>query len=618
MSATTENRGIQESSGTGVFERLDSFIVAAKHLETTLATERSQNRRLREEIAEREHIFDRQKKDSEVRVRELSISESKLRAALTQFQENERKLLTRSQSMTAELQKVRDELNQYRSAWNEVLQREREAKMILADSEHSARRLSELEATSRDLGSALKQERTRREQAERHAQSYQLELKNALVRIHSAEAKFNELTQELNAHRIARRSMEEEVAEVEKSLRERLDWESLKEREKLKAEMERSMAHERERVRQAATEQARLEVEPVILLEREQAARARDALDAEANALRSTLDQVSREREALRQELLARNRLEQESAQAQQARERMAQEGVKRETESIRRELTAKLMESQVALASVEAELRGTRAQAVALKKDQARGQELEGKVSALEAELKTERERSEARSIDELSSEKGARIERLAIREELANTQKVYESTCAQLQVQLQALRQNLEASNADLDSTRAELNLSQGRASELESVLAGVRHQERSTLAEKESLLSSKSIVAERAQSLAAALVSERERFEQTTRVLELDVERLKTSNPIQALLQVKQAEIERLQVELNSGKHSGSESDKAGRRFRERMSRLFAERDQLGARLVEMESAMREQLARIGRTREINTLMSGPAEP
>jgi len=520
--------------------------------------------------------------------------------------------------MTAELQKVRDELNQYRSAWTEVLQREREAKMILADSEHSARRLSELEATSRDLGGALKQERTRREQAERHAQSYQLELKNALVRIHSAEAKFNELTQELNAHRIARRSMEEEVAEVEKSLRERLDWESLKEREKLKAEMERSMAHERERVRQAAIEQARLEIEPVILLEREQAARARDSLDAESTALRSTLEQVSREREALRQELLARNRLEQESAQSQQARERTAQESVKRETESIRRELTAKLMESQVALASVEAELRGARAQAVSLKKDQARSQELEGKVSALEAELKTERDRSEARSTDELSSEKGARIERLAIREELANAQKAYESTCAQLQDQLQDLRRNLDASNADLDLTRAELRASQGRASELESELAGVRQQERTTFAEMESLLSAKTVVADRAQSLAAALVSERERFEQTTRVLELDVERLKTSNPVQALLQAKQAEIERLQVELNSGKHSGTESDKAGRRFRERMSRLFAERDQLGARLVEMESAMREQLARIGRAREINTLMSGPAEP
>ena len=249
--------GANSGAEGGVFDKLDAFVSAARHLEGTLAQERSRYRKLQEEMLERQASHERNIKELEIRNRELSIKETRLEAALDEFRDNESRLTKQTQQLALEAKKLKEELTQYKTAWAEVLQREREAKMILAESQNTNKRIQDLERRLNEATTTVTTERAEREQAERHSKSYQLELKNALVRLHSAEAKFSELSKELQAFRQSKMSLNDEIAKVEKSLRERLEWESIKEREKIKAELGREMALEREAFRAQILEQTR-------------------------------------------------------------------------------------------------------------------------------------------------------------------------------------------------------------------------------------------------------------------------------------------------------------------------------------------------------------------------
>ena len=380
---------------SGVLDQLDSFVVAAKQLETALNHERESSRKMRGELHEQQLRNERQTKENEAQIRELTHRGAKLQSALKEYQENEKKLVSRAQALTSELKKIRDELGQYRAAWSDVLQREREAKLILQESEEGRRRMTELEVTLKGLHQALASEKSKREQAERHSNTYQLELKNALIRLHSAEVKFNELNKELIAFRGAKRNLDEEIAKIERDLRERLNLEALKDREKTRAELEREMALDREKYREQAREQIRLELDRGHVLEREQFHRIREHLENEICSLRLTLDQAREESELLRVESANRLRNSQETARAELEAVRSdlhqrlahAQETAKNENEAIRRELNTKLLELQVRCGELEAETRSAEALVTTLRKDEAAARTYASKVEVLEAE---------------------------------------------------------------------------------------------------------------------------------------------------------------------------------------------------------------------------------------
>ena len=401
MSAFGENGlnpfGSNANGGStgGVLDKLDSFVVAAKQLETALNHERESTRKLKQDLEEQRNRYERQRREDESALREAGFKENKFQSALKAYQENERRLVSRAQALTTETQKIKEELTQYRSAWADVLQREREAKLILQESDENRRRTTELEVTLKGLHAESENEKSKRQQAERHANSYQLELKNALVRLHSAEVKFNELNRELQAYRAQKRNLDDEVAKIEQDLRERLSLESLKDREKTKAELEREMALDRERYREQVREQIRVELARSHDLEREQFHRIRDGLETEVCSLRLALDQTREKSETLRVENSNRIRTLQEQAREElnQVRDEMSQklvnahEAAKNDHDQIRRDLNSKLLELQVRTGELEAELRSSEAIVTSLRRDEAAVKTLSARLETLELE---------------------------------------------------------------------------------------------------------------------------------------------------------------------------------------------------------------------------------------
>ena len=301
--------------GNGMFEKLDAFVAAAKHLETELAQERARVRKLQSELMERQQAHERTHREQEIRIRELTIQQTRNEAALDEHRTQEARSQSRLQKIQTDYRKVYEELTQYRAAWSEVLQREREAKLILEESSGIQKRLAELEQRLKSSEEARTSDRQRREQAERHAQTYQEELKNALVRLHSSEAKFNELTRELQAFRESKANFDQEVERVEKSVRERAEWENRKNIEKVRAELERESALAQEKLRDELRARTQADLERVILIEREQQARIREQGEAQRLEVQQRLDQEREESLARQADLEARMEAEREQTQ---------------------------------------------------------------------------------------------------------------------------------------------------------------------------------------------------------------------------------------------------------------------------------------------------------------
>jgi chromosome segregation ATPase len=238
----------QAASGLGQLEGLAGTLRA---LESALHQEKEKSRKLAADLAAQSTAQEQALQELRTRNRELELNQEKYKAAVSLHLENENKISQQYKGLNAEYLRLRDELNQYRAAWAEVLQREKEAKLIIAEGDKARERIRDLE---RQLDSALGEQaesRKRIEQLERHSKSYQEELQAALIRLHSAESKFSELSKEYETFRASKRNMDEELAKIEATMSERMQWVALKEREKIRTELEKEAAQDREKSREA-------------------------------------------------------------------------------------------------------------------------------------------------------------------------------------------------------------------------------------------------------------------------------------------------------------------------------------------------------------------------------
>lgn len=234
--------------------QIEGLAGSLRGLDQALAQEKERSRKLAEELSAARKSHESVQTQLEARNRELELSHEKIKAALTLHQQNDQKIGQQYRALHAGYLRLRDELNQYRSAWAEVLQREKEAKLIIMEGDKSRERVRELEVVLDRSGREANENRSRSEQLERHLKTYQDELQATLVRLHSAEAKFAELSKELEAQRASRRNMDEEISKIEASLQERMQWGLLKEREKVRAELEKQSAQQLEQDREYARE----------------------------------------------------------------------------------------------------------------------------------------------------------------------------------------------------------------------------------------------------------------------------------------------------------------------------------------------------------------------------
>jgi chromosome segregation ATPase len=151
-----------------------------------------------------------------------------------------------------ELERLRAELERLaplKARWVALLRREAELAGLAEESRAKSRRLETLENQNRALVSQVNESREELRKLERRCDSYQKELQAALVRLHSSESRFAELTRQLAAFREARKTFEEEVARVENTVRTRLEMEFRRESEAQRVRLEQRAAEELERQR---------------------------------------------------------------------------------------------------------------------------------------------------------------------------------------------------------------------------------------------------------------------------------------------------------------------------------------------------------------------------------
>jgi chromosome segregation ATPase len=211
--------------------QLESIAAASRSLETALLRERHYSKQLREyvnQVLTRMHFLQKQEREAVERLKEL--------------QSNHQSGAQQVQDLTLELQKSKHELTQYRNAWAQILSREKHAQYILSRGEGSAKRIQELELALTTLEKRISAEKAGREKAEGHASMHRQELQTTLVRLHSSEARYNDMARELEAIHTLRKNHTLELSRVEQVAREKLESQFAREREQLLQEI----SHERE------------------------------------------------------------------------------------------------------------------------------------------------------------------------------------------------------------------------------------------------------------------------------------------------------------------------------------------------------------------------------------
>lgn len=195
-----------DAPNTSITSHLEGFMNSARKLEGALSEEKIKSQRIAQEyLATRttlengvrelqNRLLQRENKIQAISeaFRTLQLSESRLKQDIREISDREKKANT--------------DLAQYQSAWNEVLARESQARGILIDYEKAKRMLAE--ANQSNITST------------RQAENYRQELQGALIQIQNAEAKYQEIQNEISLTRNQMNAEIERVKQNEKQVRE--------------------------------------------------------------------------------------------------------------------------------------------------------------------------------------------------------------------------------------------------------------------------------------------------------------------------------------------------------------------------------------------------------------
>ncbi len=547
------SNGIADQS-VGVIENLETVLMSARQMELGLVQERKRVRALQEELNNVQATYERLLKDARSKGDEISNREIQLKSSLSKFQDNDRILREKLTTLSAGYRKATAELQHYKNTWAGVLQREREARMIIQDSQRTINRATELEQQNKGLGEALDNERRQREQFERHAKSYQQELQNALVRLHSSESKFAELSKEFSAVQQAKKSLDQEVTRIEKTIRERFEWESIREREKMKVELEKESAILLDRQRMELEQRFQAELQMKIEGERSRHQLIEGGLENEIRRLRLTSDQAQSKIDEAKREAAAKveeagrdgarleaqigelnGKISEFRQQAGSLRGELDQLAVAQgEAESLRNQLSAEQKKSTELAAQVEAE------------RNRAEAESGRAKAETVRADAEAGRAGREAARVAEFEK---ALLDR-ALSKLAASNIAVSTETTQKLESKLAITQFETEKRIIELERRAADQIVAERRrASEKISRMKRIRKGGN----EAEMLQHALDAEHSRSESLESALISEKERFDRLTTLLSAEVERLRSVYPLQDLLKLKDEEISRVQQQL-----------------------------------------------------------------
>jgi hypothetical protein len=202
---------------SGLSAQFSGFAKNIKTLEASLAHEKSKNERLRLDWIKAQEQVTAKMKESQSRIRELTFAENRLKEKMQESDRIEADLRTKLAAIEESYASARLENGRYRNSWNELIQREKEAKMILADADQIKHALADAEKLNQLLQDSVHQEREARSKLERELKHRELEFGNAQARVHIAEGR---AADKIREHQIElekiRNSMEERMAQAKR------------------------------------------------------------------------------------------------------------------------------------------------------------------------------------------------------------------------------------------------------------------------------------------------------------------------------------------------------------------------------------------------------------------
>ncbi len=160
--------------------QMSQFIGLAKATESALHQERDRSLKLESELKEAHALYDRLLKEEKARQTEISVQFHRMKTNYLSQLEEEKNLKVQMQLLGQDHLRIKQELEKYQSAWSKVLDREREAKEIIRESENSARKMAELQKRLELAERTVQQEREIREKMEKQARLYRDELDREL------------------------------------------------------------------------------------------------------------------------------------------------------------------------------------------------------------------------------------------------------------------------------------------------------------------------------------------------------------------------------------------------------------------------------------------------------
>jgi chromosome segregation ATPase len=295
-----------DASNNGMItQHLEGFLASARKLEEALGEEKKRSQKIAQEYLATRTTLENAVRELQNR---LVQRENKIQAIAQAFQNaqgSEGRLRNEIREISEREKKASTELAQYQSAWNEVLARESNARGALIEYEKAKNTLNEQRNHIRTLEAKIAETHQNAATHSRHAETYQRELQSALIRIQSSEAKYSQIQKELSVLSQSKRNADEEIARIETSMKERFRWELATEKERLRAELEKDSALDRERFREIARNQMRSEIERQTLPERV----AREGVEAELAQIQIQLSELeakgNKDMERARMRLLA-------------------------------------------------------------------------------------------------------------------------------------------------------------------------------------------------------------------------------------------------------------------------------------------------------------------------
>ena len=159
---------------------LSRFVQVGRALESRLACAEEKVKRLERELQEAHALFDRLLRDEKAKNTEAAVELHKAKNQTQAHKEAEQMVRMQFSTVGAELQKRTAELKQFQERWSAILQREAEAKALLAESEKNVAARQDLEKKLAEAEKTIAEEREMRRKAREQTSAYRKELEHAV------------------------------------------------------------------------------------------------------------------------------------------------------------------------------------------------------------------------------------------------------------------------------------------------------------------------------------------------------------------------------------------------------------------------------------------------------